>query len=380
MKRLLLLALIAPAASAVDLTIHLQNGTDKEKGVVGAEVSLLLPVQDTRKKVALTIESGDSVTFQVDDSLRGQKINVMAAYAGGSYFFTGGAEVGKPEAGPFAVFEATEDPAAMQVVHHLIQIQAAEEQMLFVKEALLVQNETDRAYIGIRLPRVEFRGSLILHLPGQAHGLQIEPNGFFLANRIQQAEDFLISDVTIVPGENVYEFSYYLPIRSGEVDFEKSFRHPTQRLTIISPRDEGFHVSAAGLEASHKTDPHTGGEVLLLERAGLPAHETIAIHVHTTGEAAGATRGGGKEKKEEEDQFIGPWHVWLLAALTIGAFLAVAASLRPNPPGGVQVEKMRELLVDEIARLDLSRERGEIGEEYHKKQRESLKKRLLELG
>lgn len=385
MKRLLpavLVLLLAPTAAAIDLTVRLQNGTDKTKGVVGAEIGLLLPVanpapgEPARKRVLEKIESGDSVVFHLDDALAGSKINVFAYYQGGEYFYTNAAEIGKPEAGPFTVYEATDDRGVVEHSQHWVQL-VPHEGVVQVSERVTVRNGSDRAFIGTKIGEMKTAVTLLMHVPAEAANFEVSgSSGYFLSDRVKRDGDVWITDATILPGDQVFDYAYDLPAGKGTLEFQKFFSAPTSHLVVFAPDDPAFHVHVEGLEGQREKDPHTGRTLVVFHASDVEPSRKLAFRIHFGEHEEGA---GGK-KKEEPRKFEGPLLPLALVALTAGALLSVAASLRPNPTGGVQVEKMRELLVEEIARLDLSREKGEIGEEYHRKQRESLKKRLLELG
>lgn len=382
----LLVALLSLPGLAEDLVVRLENGTNKDLGVAGAEVSLLMPVKDaetgheSRKKVSETVDAGGAARFVVDPAMAGRKINVLVAYKEGFYFFSAGAEIGQAEAGPFAIFESTDDPAAMEIQAHWIQAVPSGNRLLDVTELLVVNNPTEKAYIG-QATGGERRATIRLHVPPGAGNLQVEPNGYFLGDLLEPDGEFHDSNVTILPGRHQYVFSYQLAPAGGEFTFAKRFWKEVASLTVLAPAQAGYEMHVGGQTVGVDKDPHTGQEVQFFQTGPVAAGSTIEVHLHATGKPTGGRdAGSGGEEDEGEDEKDGSlWLVLVLGGL-LAVGLTIAAIAKPNPGATSEAgERFRDHLIDEIARLDLSKEKGEITADYHGKQREILKKRLLEL-
>ncbi|MBI4615342.1 MAG: hypothetical protein HY720_17125 [Planctomycetes bacterium] len=375
----LLVALAAPGLMARPIVVRLENGTDPKLGVTGAVVELLLPDPDAergRRLVTATVESGDSVRFELDPSLDGQKVSVIVTYKGAMYFFTGAAEIGKDEAGPFKVYETTEDPSTIRVISHDIFLFPHDNGgHLVVAERLLVMNSSDHAYIGRKAEGEDARETLRFHLPEGARNFEPEISGSFIPERIHQHGDYAIADVTIPPGQEVYVYRYNVDTGEGGSSLEKQITSGVHRLMVSLPGGAGWDLSVPGLTRSEEDDPSFGP---LIVYSGTDVREGTRLDIELT-RGRGGDRSSHRDGEEDESP---SGLLWILGGLAFGVTAVFFAVVRPGVvPGSAAgaVREYRAFLIEELARLDADREANRISEEYHSRKRAALKKRLLEL-
>ncbi|MBI4613679.1 MAG: hypothetical protein HY720_08730 [Planctomycetes bacterium] len=377
-RSLIVLLAVLPvrAAWAGEVAVSLENGTDPSLGADGADVSIAIPVakagpgEEPWRLEKRRIESGRPALFEVDSALAGTKIDVSVASKGGNFFFAGAIEVGK-EPAPLKVYEPTEDRAHFRVVQHYVQIQAGESE-LHVHETVYVANSSDRAYIGETIPGVEIQATLVVALPERAESFSFEPSGNLSARGFATAGTYRVSDTAIPPGKHKFEYSYHVPLSGPGEEFVKEILAETDFLMLIAPEGQGLDFDVEGLTGRRVEDPHSGGTVLVFEGEALARGTRLTVEVRPAKEE-------GDEEEQSRDRTSLPW---ILMGVVLGTSLAVAAVRRPRGggPAAQAPNPMREHLIDEIARLDLALDRREIGSEYHQRQREFLKKRLLEVG
>ena len=395
---ILLVSFPALPVLAADLVVELENGTEGGGDVEGAEVTLLLPAidphtqQETRRPVRATVgPGGTSATFEeLDESLVGKKVNVVVKYEGGTYFFGHGAEIGVEAAGPFKIYEATNDPSAFRVIDHRMGLAVHDAGTLMVQEWLQVVNTTDRAYVGFR--GKDGKGdpaTLVFHLPSGAQEFKPLAPRTFLPDRVKRAENFIVTDVTLFPGEEVFSYSYKLSLEGASVHFDKTIPLPVHVFSAFLPQGAGVDLTIEGLARSIEKDQE-GQRYIIYSGQDLEAGTTLHTTLRIT-EGEGRSGGTGSAPFEHRHEVPEPRPEvdrikyrdrFLFFGLILAAALVVLAFLKPNPGAGTPAgerEAIRKVLVEEIARLDAAQENGQISSEYHGRQRESLQKRLLQL-
>lgn len=254
------------------------------------------------------------------------------------------------------VFETSEEPEGIQVgMEHLIIEPSAG--VLLVKELCMVQNESDRTYVGLKEVAPGKRGTLEFGLPDGYEQLSL--GGDLMSCCAVVKETALFETMAIKPGMRQESFSYQLKYRGRDYTFEKVAAHGITFMDVFVP-DIGIRVEAEGLESfgsfNIRNQPY-----LRYGMKNIPAGSKISIRLSNLPAAPTDLR-------------------WVaLSGVAVVLALGIWFAVRYGRPGAGPSPGDRESLIVAIADLDDRFESGEIDEAHYRREREALKQRLLEL-
>jgi hypothetical protein len=393
---LLSLALAAgPAALAQTegaIAGTLVNGT-KDTPLARAEVSVqLFSVEADLGTLTTTTDAKGRFTFdELPDSVAGYQLSAEhegAVYRGVATGFTAGSTTDDT----LTVFEPTTDPAAVTLTDYIVWVDR-EGEGVAVQHDFAWDNGGDTAYVG-----TGDGGVVSVPLPEGAANLQFL--GTFLENPGDVVEGAYVSDAPIVPGQSTATLRYNAPPLSA-MTLELPFA--TTSLQLFAPQDVQITATALRM-AGTVTDQ--GVTYQVYQAQDLAAGTTIDVQMSEA-------EGGGSGSSSATTILLAALGVLVLggiAAWLIGrrrsaragrsvrartAARPMRAKARPverpangrtTPPAsrvegnGKATEPALEdpdLIVEEIAALDLSFERGLLDERTYKRLRVAAKDRLL---
>ncbi len=348
------------------------------------------PVRDTEVTLQLFSAEADLGTLSTTTDAKGRfafddlpaelaGYQLAVEYGGAVYRSVATAYTpGSSAEGSLTVWEPTRDPEAVSLDDYVVWVDR-EGEGVAIQHDLAWSNAGDTAYVG------DGGGVVTIPLPEGANALQFL--GTFLENPGDVRAGAYVSDAPIVPGDTSATLRYNAPplsLLTLEVPF------PTRSLQLFVPQD--VRVTATALRLAG-TVSDQGVTYQVYAAQDLAAGTTIDVRMS---QAAGD--GSGTEA------------VWVVigvaAALALATLVAVVVRRRrPNrdkapaarraPPraaadvgtlgarpagngkGGGHVVEDPDLIVEEIAALDLSFERGLIDERAYRRLRVAAKDRLL---
>jgi hypothetical protein len=376
----LLAALVAVGPSATAQTAgtisgKVVNGTTQEPAAgLQVRVRLFSAQAELAPLTTTTDAKGRFVFDQLPAGVAGYQLEV--AYRGAVYrsvatTFTAGA----PNEQTLRVYEPTSDPADVTLASYVVWVDR-EPGGVGIQHDLTWNNAGKRAYVGddgavVRIP-----------LPEGASSLQFL--GTFLENEGRTRDGAYVSDAPLVPGESSATIRYHAP-PLDRLTLEVPF--PTTVLQLFVPQD--VQVRAAALRLSG-TVSDQGLTYRVYEARDLAAGMSIDVRL-----SQAAASGGSRAA------------LWALlgalALVVLGAAAVVVRRRRAPAPArgrartrtlgpaarpsratasgnGGRVQPVLEdpdLIVEEIAALDLSFERGLIEERTYRRLRVAAKDRLL---
>jgi hypothetical protein len=392
---LLLLALAAgPAALAQTegaIAGTLMNGTE-DAPLADAEVSVqLFSVEADLGTLTTTTDARGRFTFdELPDGVAGYQLS--AEYEGAVYRgIATGFTAGSTTADTLTVWEPTTDPEAVTLADYIVWVDR-EGEGVAVQHDFAWDNGTDAAYVG------DEDGVVTVPLPQGATGLQFL--GTFLENPGEVIGDAYVSDAPIAPGQTTATIRYNAPPLS-QMTLELPFA--TTSVQLFVPQD--VQVTATALRmAGTITDNGLTYQVYAAE--DLAAGTTIDVQMSEA-------EGGGSGSSSATTillialaiLIVGGIVVWLVgrrrsaragrSAMARSAARPMRAKARPaersangraaqpaaraegNGKAPEAFVEDPDLIVEEIAALDLSFERGLLDERTYKRLRVAAKDRLL---
>ena len=376
----LLAALVAVGPSAAAQTAgtisgKVVNGTTQEPAAgLEVRVRLFSAEAELAPLTTTTDAKGRFVLDQLPAGVAGYQLEV--AYRGAVYrsvatTFTAGA----PNEQTLRVYEPTSDPADVTLASYVVWVDR-EPGGVGIQHDLTWNNAGTRAYVGndgtvVRIP-----------LPEGASTLQFL--GTFLENEGRVRDGAYVSDAPIVPGESSATIRYHAP-PLDRLSLEVPF--PTTVLQLFVPQD--VQVRAAVLRLSG-TVSDQGLTYRVYEARDLAAGTSIDVRL-----SQAAVSGGPRAA------------LWALlgalALVILGAAVVVVRRRRAPAPARARARSRShasaarpsratasgnggpaqpvledpDLIVEEIAALDLSFERGLIEERTYRRLRVAAKDRLL---
>jgi hypothetical protein len=396
---------LAPAASAADVGISgtVRNGTTGE-AVGGLPVTVTFFDASSKLGIDKQTTAADG-TFTSVPPASAAGYQVTATFRGTEYR-TQATQLlsGQPSVANLAVFEPTNDPREVATTQAVLWVDR-ESGAFAVQEDYGWKNTGKTAYVGTK-----GGGVVSLPLPDGATNLQFL--GTFLEQRGSVKDGTYVSDAPIVPGKSTATIRFTIPSLSA-ISLPVTF--PTAGIQLFVP--EGITVSATGVRlAGTIQDTGADGQPVTYQQYVIDGPP-----VGTTVDVAFADTGGANAGRTD-------WTTILLVVAGLAAVAALAFAIagrrrakQRTPVKGGRTQKTRpaprpskaaattaapaktrtsnghrtappkriasvtmpaeeedvQLLVDEIAALDLSFENGVLDERTYRRLRVAAKDRLL---
>lgn len=380
----LLVAIVAVGPSAAAQTAgtisgRVLNGTTEEPAAdiqvrarlfsATAELDPLTTTTDARGRFAFGELPAGVAGYQLEVTYRG------AVYRSVATTFTPGG----PNEQTLRIYEPTTDPKHVTLQSYVVWVDR-EAGGVGIQHDFTWNNAGTRAYVGtggevVRIPLPEGAGTL-------------QFLGTFLENEGRTRDGAYVSDAPIVPGESSATIRYHAP-PLDRLTLDIPF--PTAVLQLFAPQDVRVHAPALRLSG---TVSDQGLTYSVYEARDLAAGTSIDVRLSQAAESGGA--------RTALWAFLGT----LALVLIGGAAVVIRRRRTPAPParsrprvrgaahaarpsrpakataggnGGPAQPLLEDpdLIVEEIAALDLSFERGLIEEHTYRRLRVAAKDRLL---
>jgi hypothetical protein len=180
------------------------------------------------------------------------------------------------------VYESTEQrPPLVLRARHMVVSRTPEG--LYVKEMMILDNPTDRAWVGT--PDAEGRTTTLnIDLPIPETGGRVDFFQGFDERCTRLLKDRLINTHAIAPGKSQFVFGYLVPIRGGRATLEVVHPAATDQIALVVP-ESGMQVEAGRLGGgeSLKMGP---GVMRLFKGEDFEAGGTLIIRLTGIAEAA----------------------------------------------------------------------------------------------
>ncbi len=386
------------------MTITFKNGTKGEESVRGISTGIVVDQQylqqrgdsDRRGSLREILEKhgrrfsvGEDNTATVDlSSLSITQPVIFVMYRGGIY--TKRLQGKKKLNVTMTVYESTRDRSVLRMLGHHIPIQRRRDRLV-VHEIIMLRNTGDRTYVGPDQSR-----SFSISLPDGASDVRVSdrPGQEGGNRRSTDQQGRLWFSSTISPGKTIRkQLMYELPVRGNSVEFKRNIGYRTDSFFIAIPEKDVREVSSNLNVQRRASSPSGRGKVAKITAENVEQGRTVSVTFDLKeGTAGGTAAAAGTGSAAGPGNSM---NTFLLIGIGVLAGLAMVVSLstlvyvystlntrggpEPEPAGGAEASGLREMLLEEIARLDRDLEEGEISEEYHSKHRSRLKSRLIDL-
>lgn len=265
------------------------------------------------------------------------------------------------------IFETTDSDSAVSALRHHILINPAKG-VTFIREMIVLENRSDRTYVGKKQPSGDVNQTILYNLPEGAADLKI--NKGLMACCIINFEGGFYDTMELPPGRKEVVFSYHIDSPDSKLDITKPITLPTAALDVIPMTPD------IGIESKDLKEASIGDTKLKRFAAtGLYASpQTISFRV--TGLAG---------QPFNWSYVILPA---FLAILFIGGAIVFFRTKREQPvitpPQKEKVVKSEESyknveLIKAIALLDEAFENKLIEESHYREKRKELKESLTKL-
>jgi mono/diheme cytochrome c family protein len=265
----------------------------------------------------------------------------------------------------FRVFEATADPAALQIIAEQIVIQPFSQTQLRVLQRLDFRNTGDRAFLMDRKTATGERISMDISLPAGAQQVTLSED---VAQRFVVEADgdrsVVRGIVPVVPGEAAaLQLSYLLP-SPGRTSIPILAPYPVESLSIYIPQASGLTIQESifiqGQPLQLQDGIYNAYSLQRLIRAG----ERLVFTVLSQGEQAADRRN------------VLAVVFTLALVLIVGTVLAI---WRLNQQGVTASVSRIDALIQSIASLDERFEKGQMPQNEYESERARLKGELAKL-
>lgn len=357
-----------PVHAAKDYGGEIKGGvmnktTDKPAGGIQLTLREMLGDRVTGEKDLTTDKSG---AFEFRDLPWNRGYTITLKYGGTEY--TTDKFVFYPDEDTktidLPVYEPTESDSEITVkqAHMILQVST---DSISVAELLMFENNDKKIYVGTDVVDGK-RETLKFHLPSGASDLQFI-HGIASENVVQTESGF--SDTSAFsPGVKRVVYTYSVPFKSGENVIEDSVNYSTDSFLLLVS-DSGENVTVEGL---------SGGDVVNIQNQKF---------LQWTGKDL---KPGSKvvvaiNKSYGRDSVV-KWAAFCAVLLVVGSGILYAFVFKGKSPAGEEgkeilgdVQKEKDMLIQEIADLDDRFEEGVLDSEMYRKTRKEKKERLVKL-
>ncbi len=249
---------------------------------------------------------------------------------------------------------------------------------LTVGELISFDNPGKYAYKGPPLPGHEgVHAAIRWALPAGVTNLRVD--GGKLGERFFLVDGALVDTVPLPPGRDVRRLllQYQLPIEHNQAVLAHPINVPVDLLTVFVA-DRGEHIQVPEGATEGESQDVNGVTFRMYTLTRLDPGQTVTFRLTNLG--AAAKRANPHQAPPSRVRIIGAALAVLLSLLLIGGMLYL--SRRPTVSEEevkAEVKQRRDALLEEIARLDVAFEQGQIDEATYREERDLLMAEAVQL-
>ena len=361
--------------STLTVTGSITNGT--AGGTVPADVTVLLRTlgSDGAQTAIPAVVAADG-TFSVPDvPIFPESLYVATAEYQGVTFSSmvaAGADLMSAATLPLVIYEVTDDPSVLSITQLQAQAAVSTNEMQ-VLELYSFGNSSDRAYVA------PDGASVRVTAPEGAQIFDMGTTRFLVSEDGRQ----LIDSAPVMPGEDHTVHILYQVPYGGQATVTHPVNYPLVNGFEVVISDPGLSVTAEGMEALGGRDMGMAFGV----QASIPAGGDVSFTVSGTPAPVAAQTAPTDAEVAAAHSAAAPSIPPLSLVLMVigGACVGVAIVLfirdrRRKPVAVAPVDPRVNVLVQQIAELDVSFQAGQISQEDYDKQRTALKSQLMGLA
>lgn len=347
-----------PLAAASDGIVsgHVLNGSVNNQPIGGAQVDLhLFDAAGDRPVTSVRSDAGGGFRFTGVDTSPSLRYRVSTTFAGVPYAsnaisFASGIE----QTADVTVYATTEDGSAIRVDRFSILITSADakKRLLTIVESYRVQNAGSSTYVGQVINGI--RQTVQVPLFGGASML-IPEAGFSADDAVTTASGFALTS-PVLPGPNIYIYSYQVPYRASRLDVSREIAYPTALVEVILPGS--LQMSSPQLK-THATLQIGGHNFDAIQAENLTPGSPVRLDV------SGLPLAGNQLLPLDSLST----QLLLVAIVVFTALATVIVARRPAPAPAEADERRR--LVRQLARLEDRFEAGHMSRAAYTREREA---------
>ncbi len=362
------------------------------EGTKGATLAPTAPISLTLYSAAAGMTSAITQTAQADasghftfsnlDTNATTRYLAVADYNGLSYstdILTFGAnQTTLPVT--LTVYETTTDPAGISVQQtHLVM--SVQTRSFVVDEIVVVQNNSDRTYIGATATGPH---RITLSLPLLAGAQDIQFQDPQAGNTSLPGTDVISYTMPFMPGSDQVVFEYTVPFNPPTYEFNLKLPFDTNTFSLLWS-DVGATMQSQQLGTPTPFSMQGGPAFVQSTANGVKAGTTIAATFNNLPATVATPTAGGTPPATAAPtnntlQIVGVAVIAVAALAAVGLLLYPILRRRQARAVAAPGENRRMELLQAMADLDDEFEAGKIPEQEYRDQRAQLKAELLELG
>lgn len=282
---------------------------------------------------------------------------------------------------PITVYGVTDDPSGIRLsrVNWIVDVRP---DALLLAQIYLFRNDGERAFVGQAVEGVETAVTVGIDVPPDAQEITLQ--GGVLGGRFRRVGNIIYDTLPVIPGESAQQIivQYAIPVSGDAYTLAQKLLYPVDSLSMLATnfpelridvpamRFEGVQTFEGVEYQLWRLNDFGPGQIEILFR-GLPRFDSASA-----GPMEGAFRSTISPPME-------PWVSWVMMALVAAGVsgvigFAIQRGAFATPTTQQEFQRLRNTLLDEIARLDDLHALGQIDDKEWLRRRSYLKTQLVE--
>lgn len=277
-----------PAAGARSGTLAIQavHGSKGSFAIAGSDVEVDV-VLGSRVVKHVALKMDDRGVVMLGDVPLGDGFRPVARikYSGVTYQEIGPVmDASSPSARmAVTVYDTTDEQPPWRVsMRHVMATPSANG--FDVAETLVVENPSDRTWLGKEAGRDQKRAVVEIEIPERAQAVQLD-SGFHGWCCTQLAGKRMTVQMPLMPGQTTFRYSYRLPVVAGGASLSVGSAAPIDHAVFFVPDDVG--VTAAGGLAKGDAQDMGPVKMRMYTAASVAPWSTVGLEIHTLAARAG---------------------------------------------------------------------------------------------
>ena len=232
---------------------QLVNGTAGGSSV--ADQTVMLRVYDEQQQIdERTTETDVDGAFRIDGLATGSGFfyQVLVTYQDVSYQSQVGQilQPDEPLRLNLTVYEAIEDDVGLSIEQSQTMV-AFSPGAAVIYEMMVINNTSDRSYVGSEPASGGMGGKATLHFPLPSGARDLKPQEGLMTCCVIETDDGFVYTMPVLPGAQSVAFSYRVPFHGSSFELDQLLVYPVAELSVLMPESEvvmtSDNLSDAGL-------------------------------------------------------------------------------------------------------------------------------------